>query len=85
MKDRPIVKEEVQEINIFISLRRPASILRFYSCYALPAKDIIAAMIFVIDRCFTTKVIKESKGKINILVVILLFERILKKIKNRYI
>ena len=60
VKDRPIVKEEVQEINIFILLRRPASIFRFYSCYALPAKDLIAAMIFVIDRCFLTKVIKES-------------------------
>lgn len=79
MKDRPIVKEEVWEINIFVLLRRPASIFRFYSCYVLPAKDLIAAMIFVIDRCFKTKVMKESKGKINILVVMLLFERILKK------
>ena len=55
-------------------------------------------MLFVIDlfyennylfhfRCFKTKRVKESKGEINILLVILL-ERILKKkrkMKNRYI
>ena len=55
-------------------------------------------MVFVIDllcennylfhfRCFKTKRVKESKGEINILLVILL-ERILKKkkiIKNRYV
>ena len=82
MKDRPIVKEEVYEIKIFIV--QPLFSV-FIVVMPFPAKDLIAAMIFVIDRCFITKVIKESKGKINILVVILLFERILKKIKNRYI
>lgn len=88
MKGRPLV-----EVS-FLFYCALQHVFRFYCCcYALAAKDLLAAMILVIDlffmkitvsfsnfQCFKTKPVKESKGEINILLVILLSERIL--IKN---
>ena len=98
MKDRPIVEGRSLENEYFYFTAPLTSVFRFYCCcYALAAKDLIAAVIFVIDlffmkitvclifefSIFKTKLVKESKGEINILLVILL--RILRKMKNRYI
>ena len=89
VKDRPLVEVRSLENRYFYPI--PASVFRFYCCYALAAKGLVPTMILVIDlfnennfhfRCFKIKQAKESKGEVNILLGILLLERILKDMKN---